>query len=159
VPLGQWLVDTGNVPHRAMVEAVLQQLRLRLDALFRVEDARVAFRLIQPRRRELDAPQTLDARDYLVGRPRARDRQGASTAKAQTHTGNSPERRRDLLILGLGPAADDSDVRARFRRMARAFHPDSHPEATPRQRESLRLRFSEISAAYHRLVSEAKIAV
>lgn len=158
-PLGQWLVDEGKVSHRDMVEAVVQQLRLRIEALFRVEDARIAFRLIQPRRRELDAPRPLDARDYLLGRPRARDRNGAKPGMSQAEESRSLERRRDLLILGLGPAADECDVRSRFRRMARALHPDSHPDASPRQREVLVLRFAEISSAYHRLVCDTKIAV
>jgi hypothetical protein len=158
VPLGQWLVDSGVVPSSAMVEAVVQQIRMRLDALFCVEDARVTFRLVQPRRRELDVPRTLEPREYLTGRPRARDRKAESARSVREVSGVTPERRRDLLMLGLGPLADEQEIRSAFRRLARALHPDSHPEATVRQSESLRQRFIDVSASYHRLVSVTKMA-
>jgi curved DNA-binding protein CbpA len=60
-------------------------------------------------------------------------------------------RRRDLLLLGLGPAADGAAIRSAFRRLARSLHPDLHPTARPEQLESLRQRFVDVSAAYHRL--------
>jgi hypothetical protein len=160
VPLGQWLVDSGTVPAAAVVEAVVHQIRMRLDALFNVEDARVTFRLVQPRRRELDAPRRLEPREYLVGRPRARDRdrESATTSTSTRFVTLTKERERDLRMLGLGPSATDADVRSAFRRLARALHPDSHVGAQERQLQSLRQRFVDVSAAYHRLVNVAKLA-
>jgi hypothetical protein len=126
--------------------------------LFKVEDARVTFRLIQPRRRELDAPRPLEPREYLTGRPRARDRTNGTTRSPSSLSEISFERRRDLLILGLGANADEAEIRSAFRRLARSLHPDVHPEATTRQNEALRLRFADVSAAYHRLIGVTKMA-
>lgn len=180
--LGRWLVSSGRVPEPAMVEAIVQQLRLRLDALFRVEDARVAFRVVQTRRRELDAPRFVSPGEYLSGRPRARDRstksaptpstrtqatrtQATRTQTAGTQTTRSQVTslsRRDLLLLGLGADAGETEIRMAFRRFARAYHPDMHPTAGAAEREIWRRRFAEVSGAYHRLLSQlglSKLAV
>jgi len=159
VPFGQWLVDSGKVPSDAMMEAVVQQLKRRLEALFRVEDARIAFRLVQSRRRELDVPRLLSAREYLLGMPRARDRANRDSAKSVQRADAYPERRRDLILLGLAQDADETAIRSAFRRLARTLHPDAHPTANLQQRESLRQRFADVSAAYHRLVDARQIAV
>jgi DnaJ-domain-containing protein 1 len=160
VPLGKWLVDSGLVPSEAITEAVLQQIRSRIDRLFQVEDARVTFRLVQSRRRELDAPRWLEPGEYLAGRPRARDRKSATGAKSsRASTVVDPQRLRDLELFGLKCDADDDAVRSAFRRLVRTYHPDRNPGATPRQLETLRQRFIEMNAAYHRLVGVTRVAV
>jgi hypothetical protein len=160
IPLGKWLVDSGRVSAEAMKEAVLLQIRTRLDRLFRVEDARVTFRLVQPRRRELDAPRWLEPAEYLVGRPRARDRKsGRAAGSSRTTNPVALQRKRDLALFGLNIDAGDEAVRGAFRRLARAYHPDRNPGATPLQLEELRQRFIEMNAAYHRLVNAERIAV
>lgn len=147
VPLGQRLVQAGLLPSEAVVIALRAQIRQRLDAVFHLEDARVAFRLVRARRRELDVTKPLGPDEYLVGRPRARDR-----GRGVTQDEPSAARRRlDLLLLGLGPAADPPTIRSAFRRLARSLHPDLHPTARPEQSEVLRRRFADVSAAYHRL--------
>ncbi|MGC4064699.1 MAG: DnaJ domain-containing protein [Polyangiaceae bacterium] len=160
VPLGKWLVDSGLVSTDAITEAVVRQLRTRLDRLFRVEDARVTFRLVQPRRRELDAPRWLEPSEYLIGRPRARDRKYGKDALAPGSTSAvDPQRQRDLALFGLKYDADDDAVRSAFRRLVRTYHPDRNPGATPFQLEAYRQRFIEMNAAYHRLVSVTRVAV
>jgi DnaJ-domain-containing protein 1 len=158
VPLGLWLVDTEIVPMSVMVEAVVAQIRLRLEALFQVEDARVTFRLVQVRRRELDAPRRLEPREYLVGRPRARDKSNDLLTGKSGSNQSTLERRRDLQILGLQPKANDAEIRSAFRRLARALHPDVHSGASPSQLQVIKQQFVEVSAAYHRLIDVAKLA-
>jgi hypothetical protein len=149
-PFGQRLVEAGILSCDVVLEGLRVQIRRRLDALFGLEDARVAFRLVRQRRRELDVSTPLGPEDYLVGRPRARDRRrGSNRQLACTPVDTS--RRRDLLLLGLGPDADESMIRGAFRRLARTLHPDRYPKACPEQADALRRRFVDISAAYHRL--------
>lgn len=148
IPFGQRVVELGIVPSRALEHALRSQIRLRLEAVFRLEDAQVAFRLIRPRRRELDVADPLRPDEYLRGRPRARDRDHASM---DSNPRNDGVRRRDLQLLGLGPSADLATIRSAFRRLARTTHPDRFPLAQPEKLEHLRQRFADLSAAYHRL--------
>lgn len=152
LPLGERLVKAGLLPEDAVLQALRSQIRQRLDAVFHLEDARVTFRVVRPRRRELDVSRPLGPDEYLVGRPRARDRCHSATT-ASDFAAPELRRRRDLLMLGLGPVADEQAIRAAFRRLARALHPDLHPSSPPEQVEALRRRFVDVSAAYHRLAS------
>lgn len=149
VPVGQRLVELGIVPYVALESALRRQIRQRLEAMFRLQDAQVAFRLIRPRRRELDVHKPLLPEEYLRGRPRARDR-GQATENTWDD-GRDGVRRRDLQLLGLSPSADPETIRSAFRRLARSIHPDRYPSAQPEKREHLRKRFADLSAAYHRL--------
>lgn len=152
VPLGQRLVQAGLIPSDAVLSALRAQIQRRLDAVFHLEDARVAFRLVRSRRRELDVAKPLGPDEYLVGRPRARDR--LQSTRAVSNEGPvDARRRRDLLMLGLGPSADERSIRGAFRRLARSLHPDLHAAARPEEMETLRRKFAEVSAAYHRLAS------
>lgn len=152
VPLGRRLVDVGVVPDDVLQRALRSQLRQRLEAVFQLQDARVAFRLVRPRRRELDVQRPLRPEEYLKGRPRARDRASAGAAfRAPELDPNEVVRRRDLELLGLDPSADQQTIRSAFRRLARTTHPDRFPRAQPDKVEVLRQRFADLSAAYHRL--------
>jgi curved DNA-binding protein CbpA len=44
-------------------------------------------------------------------------------------------------------------IKRAYRRLARAVHPDLHPEATLEERRALAARFSEITEAYRTLVA------
>lgn len=57
-------------------------------------------------------------------------------------------RGRALVSLGLDRDAPSSSVRATFRRLARALHPDMHPHAEESERRALARRFAEVRAAY-----------
>ncbi|HMA93129.1 MAG TPA: J domain-containing protein [Polyangiaceae bacterium] len=151
LPFGRHLVVAGLLPSTAVLAALRAQLQKRLDVVFQLEDARVAFRLTRSRRRELDVEKPLLPEDYLVGRPRARDRGHSRARRAGNEGIHGDTRHHDLRLLGLGPSADERTIRSAFRRLARMVHPDLHPTAEPKQLEDLRRRFADLSAAYHRL--------
>lgn len=150
---GEILVDSGLASERLVSAALRRQLRLRLDALFSVEEAQLRFRAFV---RGLPAASSLplSPREFLHGRPRAR-----KAARAANPGASPAVRRRDparswaLSALGLGSEASSSDVRTAFRRLAREVHPDCHPRATAAERAELLTRFARLSAAYHQLVA------
>jgi hypothetical protein len=55
-----------------------------------------------------------------------------------------------LLELGEGASADE--IKRAYRRLARALHPDVHPNASSEELRELERRFAAVSAAYRRLV-------
>ena len=114
----------------------------RLEAMFRIREAAVRFSA-----RRLGVPgllkcQPLVPAEFLHGRPRARARASALPRS---------ERSSAYRLLGLEASASRADVQSAFRKLARVFHPDRHPRATPREREALKQRFALVSAAYHSL--------
>jgi hypothetical protein len=146
--LGDVLVrDVGLSPE--VVDAALRhQLRTKLEVLERVRDARVAFRVVTRPPREALSERPLGPQEFLDGRARARDRIARDTIARDPATF---EERRARALLGVPHNADDLDVRRAFRRLARAAHPDAHPNATPEERRALEARFAELNAAYQRL--------
>ncbi len=57
-----------------------------------------------------------------------------------------------LRVLGLPLAADASAIRARYRELAHAWHPDKVERLEPTQMEAARARMASINAAYALLV-------
>jgi len=55
-------------------------------------------------------------------------------------------------LLEVGQGADADEVKRAYRRLARALHPDVHPNASPEELRELEHRFAQVSAAYRRLV-------
>jgi hypothetical protein len=55
-------------------------------------------------------------------------------------------------LLELGEGANAEEVKRAYRRLARALHPDVHPNASPDELRDLEHRFAAVSAAYRRLV-------
>jgi hypothetical protein len=138
-------------------------LRGRLDAVFSIEEATVAFRTARPIAK-VERP--LTPREFLHGRPRARDRGKSmgSGPRVREHEETPPPRSgvrpvaddprtRALNLLGLPPSAGDGDVRRAFRKLASALHPDKLGAAPPEERRRMAARFAELSAAYHLLVA------
>jgi curved DNA-binding protein CbpA len=76
----------------------------------------------------------------LHGRKRARERGPQLQARAVHSTA--------WQALGLSPGADTSEIKRAYKRLARAVHPDLHPEATDGERRVLAARFSAITEAY-----------
>jgi hypothetical protein len=150
--VGELLVEECRISPAVVGAALRQQLRARLDALFALEDAVVSFHVACAHARNPAPP--LAPRDYLHGRPRARDR-GARIGRR----GDEPARRRNagrrseaLTMLGLDEDASLSDVTRAFRELASQVHPDRHPEAPAPERREMEQRFAALSAAYHALI-------
>jgi DnaJ-domain-containing protein 1 len=56
-----------------------------------------------------------------------------------------------LILLELPAGADAETIKSAYRRLARALHPDAHPNATREELRDLESRFAAVSAAYRRL--------
>jgi DnaJ-domain-containing protein 1 len=145
--LSERLLDTG------LLQAALRaQLRSKLDALFRLPDARVRFHVRRPR--DGQQPSPLTPREFLFGRPRARARSQGRAEKRppppQLPSADA-QRRAAYRELGLEPGTDAETLRRTFRKLAASHHPDRYPRASSREKELIAQRFSRISEAYHRL--------
>jgi DnaJ domain len=132
----------GGVPKQVVQSALDKQRRARLEYLFALPDARLAF---HPRAVQsgagLPLPE-LGPREVLSGRRRY----------AERPSGESPSRSKRLETLGLPPDATLEDVRRAFREIARSLHPDQLGGVEREERERLARRFAQISAVYHELV-------
>jgi uncharacterized protein DUF4388/DnaJ-like protein len=154
---GEILIEEGLISPDLVNAGLRRQLRHKLDALFRLTDAQLTFRVPRPR----EAPHTpLSPQEFLHGRPRARVRARASqqssaserASGSETSTrGSAGARIRAYATLGLLPGADRDSIQRAFRRLARNFHPDRFPNADSSERARLLSRFAELSAAYHSL--------
>lgn len=142
---GQVLVSEGLVSAETLLGALDEQRRARLEALFRLGDARLAFHVARATRRR---NKPLEPRDFLHGRARSRDKTGRAGQPRR-----DPTRARALATLGLPEEADRGSVLRAFRTLAGRLHPDRFPSATPAERAELMRRFAEITAAYHELVA------
>lgn len=153
---GELLVERGLVSPQVVAAALRRQLRARLEALFTLRDARVRFHVPRPETsRNGVLPPPLSPREFLYGRPRARDRARHASARSDRRPAveAGTHRERALRTLGLEREVDRSTLMRVFRGLAVRLHPDRHPTATPDQRAALMRRFAEISAAYHLLLA------
>lgn len=140
------------LPPRATGDRRLAQL----EALFALRNARLTFSAMERSRRAC-AP--LAPRDFLHGRPRARDHQSAPPRARAAHSAHSATprapissaRQEALLTLGVAEGASFVEVRAAFKRLARRFHPDLHPSADAATKASLGQQFARIAHAYQTL--------
>jgi len=157
---GEILVEEGFASGDLVSAGLRRQLKHKLDALFHIKDAQLAFRIPRPH----DAHQVpLAPGEFLHGRPRARTRARApETPPRASNDGGSKRagaslpaphgaRSRAYATLGLLPGADRSAIQQAFRRLALRLHPDRFPNADPSERARLLSRFAELSAAYHAL--------
>lgn len=143
---GQVLVDDFHLAPSVVGAALRRQVLSRLTALEQLADARISFRVaVRPPRGALhDAP--LEAREFLHGRRRARGRTPAPPPACSANVDS-------WRILGLPPGADPAEIKRAYRRLAREFHPDLHPGASPEERRTLELRFARLTEAYRSLVA------
>ncbi len=158
---GEILVEEGFVSPDLVDAGLRRQLRQKLEALFELRDAQLAFRIPRPHA-STRAP--LAPGEFLHGRPRARPRaryaaaqerasNGSASSGSQANAQRLPHgsRTRAYATLGLLPGADRATIQQAFRRLARHLHPDRFPNADPSERARLLSRFAELSAAYHAL--------
>ncbi len=164
---GEILV-TERIAGADVVRAALeQQRRLRIEALFAIEDAQIAFRIARPVVSESWAARPLAPGDFLHGRPRRRDA-GKAPSRGPHQAANDDRepppsgprvtlvataRDHALALLGLGQRAEAADVRKAFRRLAGQLHPDRFESAPVEERRKSAAQFARISAAYHVLVA------
>lgn len=148
---GEILVEEGFVSPGIVSAGLRRQLRQRLEALFGLKDARLTFRVPRPHEGHR-AP--LAPGEFLHGRPRARARAKAPRAIPPREVPRAAPgaRSQAYAVLGLLDGADRAEVQQAFRRLARAVHPDRHPQASAEERARLLSRFAQLSAAYHSLV-------
>jgi DnaJ-domain-containing protein 1 len=143
---GEVLVDEFRLSPTVVGLALRRQLLVRLASLEQLADARIAFRVAVRTPRGALHQQPLEAREFLHGRRRARERQRElAPAAAEDFSSWS--------VLGLSPGAAPAVIKQAYRRLARSVHPDLHPQATPEERRALELRFSRIHEAYRALVA------
>lgn len=148
---GEVLIGEFHVSPAVVGRALRQQLAARLQVLEELRDARVGFRVaVRPPRGALQGrpsepgeahwTSALEPRDFLHGRRRARERGVEPHARAPHSTA--------WQALGLSPGADVPEIKQAYRRLARAVHPDLHPDATDGERRVLAARFNAITEAY-----------
>ncbi|MGC4089313.1 MAG: DnaJ domain-containing protein [Polyangiaceae bacterium] len=139
---GEILVEEKLASGEDVVSGLRRQLRMRLEALFRLSEALVRFHVRSPRDGSSPRPAALGPQEFLHDRPRARRVRSSELPPAHVAA---------YRVLGLGPGADEEAVQRAFRRLARDVHPDRHPQASPEDRARLLSRFAELSQAYHTL--------
>lgn len=154
---GEILVEEGFVSSDLVNAGLRRQLHQKLEALFQLPDAQLAFRVPRPHEPHR-AP--LSPGEFLHGRPRARPRPRYAAAQERASNGQASggsqrtpagSRSRAYATLGLLPGADRAMIQQAFRRLALSLHPDRFPNAEPSERARLLSRFAELSAAYHAL--------
>jgi len=140
---GKVLVDSGMASESRVSTALQEQLRMRVNALYGIDQASVRFHA-----RGAVPGHALSVSEFLHGRPRARERR-RPTAKSE----QSSSRLEALTRLGLTEGATRDDIRQAFRKLASAVHPDLHRDAPEQEREAMHSRFASYSAAYHYLIT------
>lgn len=157
---GEVLVAEFHIAPSVVGRALRAQLALRLDALERLADCALRFRVaVRPPREALSQP--LGPEQFLHGRRRRRDgaSHGAGSAYASPLSAYaSPEaaaEREARRLLGVTELASVDDLKRAYRDLARRTHPDLHPMATREERGELGRRFAAATEAYKRLTGAA----
>lgn len=147
---GDVLIELELASRATVEEAVRMQRREKLEVLFALPDAKIAFRVAG--RRDRTARPLLPG-EFLHGRPRLRDAAPPPGADRLPRRRRDCPRRHALDMLGLDEGAGRAQVQQAFRRLAAALHPDRFPRASREEKAAIMRRFAELSAAYHSLVS------
>jgi hypothetical protein len=158
---GEILTNRGLVSPDAVRAALRAQLRERIEALFTIVDAKIAFRTARPQAGGA-TPTPLEPAEFLHGKPRSRDGSRPRPEPARARPLDEPladepladePRARARRLLGIPRDAGPSDVRRAFRRIAGPLHPDRVPHVGDAERAAYVARFAELAAAYHLLVA------
>jgi hypothetical protein len=169
-PSGEILIAEGLSQSALVDRALRAQLRHKLDALFRIQDASVSFHVA--RGPAAKVPPLLPL-EFLHHRPRRRDGEESAPASHEharlderfdrpppsgarpraPFVRTDPERARALAALGLNSPASVDEIRKAFRQRALALHPDRAGALAPAERARRAAELSRVTAAYHRLVA------
>jgi len=82
---------------------------------------------------------------------RAQDQETGHSGPTRANRTKSPHE-----ILGLAPNANETEIRAAYRRLANQYHPDKVAHLGKEFQELAEARFKEIQKAYERLITAAK---
>lgn len=148
---GEVLVEEFHLSPSIVGAALRRQVLARLAALEPIADARISFRVAVRPPREALHTMPLEAREFLHGRRRARER--GSPRSAPLHEPANDAGSSAWHVLGLAPGADADAIKRAYRRLARATHPDLHPGASADEKRALEVRFAAITEAYRALVA------
>lgn len=148
--VGEIAIGLGLVSRDRIASALGKQIRLRLDALFELRDADVRF---HPLPRGEERRGRLGPSEFLHGRRRARENQSPDRT---VNAPSDPALSRAFQLLGLAPSAARTDVRRAFRRLASTAHPDLHTHLPAAQRRALESRLTELSQAYHTIITRCE---
>jgi DnaJ-domain-containing protein 1 len=157
---GEVLVEEFRLSETIVDRAVRKQMLARLARLEQLRDAQVRFRVTVPTPRGAVVSAPLGPSSFLSGRARFRDGGRASSPRG-ARAGQIPAARPVVeapapsawRVLGVEPGADATEIKRAYRRLARAYHPDLHPEATDPEKRELVLRFNALTVAYRALVA------
>ena len=162
---GEVLVEDFRLSPLVVDAAVREQMTTRLTRIEQLKDARVHFRVTLKPPRGAVVQMPLGPSAFLAGRRRFREREGAPASTGPHRFGqpnsasrSAPPSLRDRplsawRILGVAPGADEGEIKRAYRRLARAYHPDLHPEASDPEKRDLADRFSALTVAYRALVA------
>jgi len=158
---GEVLVAEFRLSETVVDAAVRKQMLTRLGRLEQLTDAQLRFRVTVPIPRGAVVAAPLGPTQFLSGRRRFRDRGAATSAppaRARDRAGSVPTRAESTplsawRVLGVAPGADASEIKRAYRRLARAYHPDLHPEASDPEKKHLVERFHALTEAYRALVA------
>lgn len=149
--VGEVLVEEGLGTADRIAAALRTQRASRLEALYSLSEALIRFHV--PRPRTGHRPTPLSTRDFLHGRPRARERFKFGGGSNRDFAARPPAARQAAYReLGLSPDASARDVQRAFRKLAAEQHPDRFPHASAAEKALRLTRFAQLSAAYHVLI-------
>lgn len=152
---GEVLVHEFHLSPDVVGRALRAQLQLRLHMLEQIKDAKITFRVTVASPKGALMGEPLQATEFLAGRRRARDREATpAPRRGYVNTPSMSVREHEARrVLGVGFSASPVEIKRAYREMARKFHPDLHPDASPEQKHRLALQFAEVTRAYTALVA------
>ncbi|MBK6460070.1 MAG: DnaJ domain-containing protein [Myxococcales bacterium] len=148
---GQVLVDDFRIAPSVVGRALRAQLGQRLEALERLSDCAVRFRVAVRAPREALA-EPLEPEHFLHGRRRRRD--GAPAAADRGASPSTLAEQAARRTLGVTAFADAAEIKRAYRDLVRRTHPDLHPSSSSDERRELARRFAAAAEAYRLLTTD-----
>ncbi len=154
---GEVLVTEFHLTRSVVDAALRKQLLARLHVLEQLGDAQLHFRVAVRSPRGALRERPLEAREFLTGRKRARDRGQHEYVRSAPMPTPRPASVENVpvpfRVLGVPAGSDAAEIKRAYRKLVLRLHPDMHPAATDAERRALAVRFAEVTAAYKALVA------